>query len=409
MSPRAFFVLAHRWIGLATAAFLVIVGLTGSLLAFWSALNHCLTPDLYPAPRPGIALDAATLARRAETLVPQGETQTVYLGYAGSVMIGMRARAGAAPLDFEYIHLDPITGAELGRVNWRRLPRSLNDVMPFIYELHMHLAMGGVGSWILGVVALAWTIDCLIAFALTLPKRIAPSSQGGRYLARWKTAWLVKWRASAFRINFDLHRASGLWLWGALLIFAWSSVYMDLNGFYSRAMRLVLDFEQPVWARTATPKAIAEKPISWEDAQAIARRLMAEEARTRGFMVERPLALYLKSDKGLFEYRVRSSRDIGDEYGKTSIFFDAYSGELRVVSLPTGQHVGNTLTSWLYELHKANLFGFPYKAFVCALGLVITMLSVTGVYIWWEKRRARVGRSRRRITADAGPTRGKNI
>jgi len=29
------------------------------------------------------------------------------------------------------------------------------------------------------------------------------------------------------------------------------------------------------------------------------------------------------------------------------------------------------------------------RIFVCALGLAITMLSVTRVYIWWKKRRAR--------------------
>jgi uncharacterized iron-regulated membrane protein len=28
------------------------------------------------------------------------------------------------------------------------------------------------------------------------------------------------------------------------------------------------------------------------------------------------------------------------------------------------------------------------KIFVCMMGLVITMLSVTGVYIWFKKRRA---------------------
>jgi len=28
------------------------------------------------------------------------------------------------------------------------------------------------------------------------------------------------------------------------------------------------------------------------------------------------------------------------------------------------------------------------QVFVCIMGLVITALSVTGVYIWWKKRRA---------------------
>lgn len=35
------------------------------------------------------------------------------------------------------------------------------------------------------------------------------------------------------------------------------------------------------------------------------------------------------------------------------------------------------------------VFGLPYRIFVCILGLVITTLSVTGVYIWWRKRIAR--------------------
>ena len=40
----------------------------------------------------------------------------------------------------------------------------------------------------------------------------------------------------------------------------------------------------------------------------------------------------------------------------------------------------------------ADVFGLAYRIFVCVLGLVITMLSVTGVYIWWKKRKARLHR-----------------
>ncbi len=49
---RALFVWLHRWTRLLMAAFLIIVGLTGSLLAFWGELNHWLTPELFPGPRP---------------------------------------------------------------------------------------------------------------------------------------------------------------------------------------------------------------------------------------------------------------------------------------------------------------------------------------------------------------------
>ena len=389
--PRALFVWMHRWAGLAMAGFLILVGLTGSLLAFWLEINHWLTPELYPGPRAGIELDAAVLARRAESLVPGAQVRTVYLGYPGSAQIGMQARDGAPPLDFEYIHLDPIDGHELGRVTWHGLPSTKNDIMPFVYGLHMYLAMSGIGEWILGAVALTWTLDCFVGFYLTLPAGGERSRKG--FFARWKPSWLVKLKSSFYRINFDLHRAAGLWLWAMLLVFAWSSVFFTLPNFYTRATQLVLDFEAPYWAWKAPSRIDARAPMEWEDAQKTGERLMEAQARRHGFAIERPLALYHLREAGLYEYRVRSSRDIGDKAGSTSILFDSRSGELTTLSLPTGQRSGTTLTTWLVELHTANIFGLPYRIFVCALGLIIAMLSVTGVYIWWKKRSARKLRS----------------
>lgn len=395
---RAFWVWLHRWTGLAMAGFLIIVGLTGSLLAFWMELNQWLSPEMYPGERPGVMLDAATLARRAEAIVPQARTTTVYLGYPGSVMIGMEARDGAPALDFEYIHLDPVDGNERGRASWNGLPRRRTDILPFVYSLHMYLAMSGVGDWILGIVALVWTIDCFVGFYLTLPLPARHARQG--FFARWKPAWLVKWRSSTYRINFDLHRAGGLWLWAMLLIFAWSSVYMDLNYVYTRVTQLVFDYEQPMWARIGFRPPTTGAPMSWEQAQATGQRLMAAEASQRGFTIERALALYHSKALGGWEYRVRSSRDIGDKYGTTSVYFDAFDGKLLSVRIPTGAQSGTTLTTWLEQLHTANLFGLPYRIFVCFLGLVISMLSITGVYIWLKKRRAR-----QRHAADAAPAR----
>lgn len=377
----------HRWTGLLMAGFLIVVGVTGSLLAFYGELNHLLAPEIYGAPHGGATLDAATLARRAETLVPDGQINMIYFGYDAPVAeISMEAKPDTPPLDFDYIYLDRHTGAELGRMFWGAAPTTRAAIMPFVYQLHMTLVAGDVGAWILGLVALAWTLDCFVGFYLTLPE---PSDRSQKsILTRWKPAWLIKISGSFFRVNFDLHRAGGLWLWLALLIFAWSGVYMNLNGFYTSAMSLLFDYQRPVDARNdSSPNE--KKLMSWDAAQATARRLMAEQAQVAGFETTREVALILSRDNGVFEYRVYSSRDIGDHYGQTSLTFDASTGEMRNLSLPTGAHFGNTLTAWLYELHKANVFGLPYKMFVSAFGLLVVMLSVTGVYIWWKKRRAR--------------------
>ena len=44
---RDVFVFLHRWVGLLMTVFLVIVGLTGSLLAFNNELEHVFAPKLF--------------------------------------------------------------------------------------------------------------------------------------------------------------------------------------------------------------------------------------------------------------------------------------------------------------------------------------------------------------------------
>lgn len=93
--------------------------------------------------------------------------------------------------------------------------------------------------------------------------------------------------------------------------------------------------------------------------------------------------------KSVFFYDVRSDHEVSDEYGRTTVFFDATTGEFVGLNLPSGQAPGNTITNWILALHLAAIWGLPFKIFVCAMGVVVAMLSVTGVYLWLKKRRSR--------------------
>lgn len=383
---RKAFVWLHRWIGLSMAGFLTIVGLTGSILPFWGEINHWLTPELYPGPQQGAGMDIAALARRAESIVPEAHAASVSLAYPGSAAILMQPREGVPRLDFEFLHLDPVDGHERGRVTWHYLPRRQSDIMPFIYGIHMYLAAPGVGDWILGIVALMWTADCFVAFYLTLPPFAEHSRKS--FSARWKPSWTVKLKSSFYRVNFDLHRAGGLWLWAFLLIFAWSSVYFTLPTIYTGITSFLFDYVDA----NATPTASAVNaapPMSWEHAQTTGERLISAEGQKKSFVIDRPIALSYLAEEGLYEYRVHSSRDVGDNGGATAVLFDARSGEIRAFRSPSGERTGNTITTWLVALHTANVFGLPYRIFVSAFGLLAVLLSITGVYIWWNKRHAR--------------------
>ena len=394
---RNFFVWLHRWAGLVMAGFLILVGVTGSLLAIWSDLERLICPQLYAAPRPGVAqLDLATLAERAQALVPRGRVASVEFRTPDQVWVSFESHHGgsvagqAHTLGFNQLLVDPWTGSELGRRNFGDLSQGLINLMPFIYQLHGNLKLSTTGYWILGGVALLWTVDCFVGFYLTLPITMA------RFWRRWRPSWQIKRGGSFFRLNFDLHRASGLWLWAALFVFAWSSVMLNLGPVYDRVTGALFDYTWAVNQSTAPPPRAGDQPpkLDWRAAQEAGARLMAHQAAIRGFTVEGVEAIAFAPDENAYYYDVRTSRDLSVS-NVTGLVLDGDTGAFRSLRLPTGEHSGNTVSSWLYALHTADVFGLPYRIFVCALGLAITLLSVTGVYIWWKKWRVRSSKAHR--------------
>ena len=78
-----------------------------------------------------------------------------------------------------------------------------------------------------------------IGFYLTLPRRrraaatnataVDPSLQTDirGYWQRWQPAWGVRWRGGSTRLNFDLHRAFGLWAWLVLFTIAFTAFSLE--------------------------------------------------------------------------------------------------------------------------------------------------------------------------------------
>ncbi len=400
MKLRSVWVKVHRYSGLAMAVFLVVVGFTGSLLAFYAELEHTINPQFQVTSSGKERLGIPALAAQADRLVTEAKADSVWLDdNSGSAQVSVSPRTNPTTnkpyeLAFDQLILNAYTGEVLGRRTWGDISQGLVNLMPFIYKLHYALALDEIGTWVLGVTALVWTSDCFVGFYLTLPARRKvsqpPVAEGVRsYWQRWSPAWQVKWSASAYRINFDLHRAGGLWLWLALLVFGWSSVYMNLGDtVYKMAMKAVSEFHEP-WADIEDLSQPLDNPkVGWNDAYSRADKALAEAARAQGVRIEKPVGMWLNRGKGFYVLSTRSSADIQDRYGNTRAVIDANSGEILMVLFPTGQYGGNTVTSWLLALHTANVFGLAYRIFVCVLGLVIVVLSVTGVVIWLRKRRA---------------------
>jgi uncharacterized iron-regulated membrane protein len=382
------------------ALFLVIAGVTGSALAFYHELDAQLNPRLMHVSRPSDTAEPIDLLMLREQLerklsivavnyvplkVKPGQAVSLWVEPSGD---GESQAAG----DDEYF-VDPYTGEVLGSRRWGDITQGIRNLMPFLYKLHYSLALGEVGSCLFGIIALLWTLDCFVGAYLTFPparKAESNSPSSKSWWSRWLKSWAVK-VGSLYKLTFTWHQASGLWVWAMLFVFAWSAVGLNLSEVYNPVMNAAFGMEERAFRTLPSLDSPRRHPkLTWAEARQRGRELMAAEAAARDFTIRDESRMSYDPSKGAYQYVVHSSLDVATRWGGTRLWFDGNTGEFAAFEAPTGTALGNTVTSWLYALHFAAVGGWPYQVFVGVMGLLITVLSISGVYIWWVKRRSRV-------------------
>ncbi|MEY9227975.1 hypothetical protein ABIF78_000298 [Bradyrhizobium japonicum] len=263
---RALFGRLHRWAGLLTAGFLFFSGITGAIISWDHEIDEVLNHHLFDVTSKGPAIPSIELAKMIEQRDPRARVVYLFMtpeeGHSLWFFVMPRidpATGKRFAIDYNQIFLDPNTGAELGRRYWGAVwPVTRENFVSFLYKLHytMHIPeFWGSDRWgmrVLGVIAIIWTIDCFVGFYLTLPSRrrakAARAPQVTRQLergfwARWAPAWTIKASGSAYRINFDIHRAFSLWTWGVLFIIAFTAFSLNLYfEVFSPMMKMVSNY-----------------------------------------------------------------------------------------------------------------------------------------------------------------------
>ncbi|MEQ1887111.1 MAG: PepSY-associated TM helix domain-containing protein [Bryobacteraceae bacterium] len=387
--------LGHRYVGLAMAVFLTVAALTGSLLAFREPIERLVAPQLYAQPRPGVApLDLPTLVARAQEQLPHARVDGVTLMHPDQAVVIPTPKTDPSTgkpynLGFSQFYIDPWTGKELAHRNRNDISDGLINLMPFMLQLHDKLVLGPGGYIFMGIVALFWTIDCFVALYLTMPPVAA------HFFRHWKPSWLIKTNAGPYRLNLDLHRAFGLWLWPMFLVFAWSGVMYNLRPWvYEPVTKALFGLNDRSVAqdfaalRNSRKGAKPMDKVDWNHALAEGRRLLADKAAQEGTMLGEPRSLAYMAPFNSYSYGATVGH--GDEM--RMVMFDPATSETLFYLNPNPKKMGRgeTISRWLSRLHTAHSIGPIYQTFVAFLGLVIAMFSVTGVYLWWKKRSVRV-------------------
>ena len=435
----------HRYVGLALATFLVVTGLTGAVISWDHELDEWLNPHLIHVPHasPSTARGPDSAAKTpldyvAEVEATHPEVKVLFVplapepGHTINYWAEPRFNPETGRLfepDFNQIFVDPETGEEVGRRKWGAVwPLSKENFVSFLYKLHFSLhipALWGTdhwGIWLLGIVALLWTLDCFIALILTLParrrvrqKNAPPTPNGSHsgmtaqsFWARWQSSWLVRTKRGSYKLNFDLHRAGGLWTWLLALVIAFTGFSMNLYAeIFEPLMTMVSDVTPSIWTsrEERPPREWTDPKLSFFD---IVERAPAE-AKRQGITAP-PGHLYYSPALNIYEveyYRPGDGHGSGG-VGHPEIYFDGTDGRVLGNRKPWTGTAADLFVQAQFPVHSGRILGLPGRILVSLMGLVVALLSVTGVYIWYKKRLARVraasrDRERRALFDDAPP------
>jgi uncharacterized iron-regulated membrane protein len=386
---RASLVLMHRWTGLFLAVFLFISGLTGAIISWDHELDEWLNPQLFEARGEGVSVSPLILAEQLEAADPRLLITWVPMagefGHNIGLGIGPRidpATGKAFDLDFNQVTLDPVNGDIRGKRMWGEISLSRENLLPFLYKLHysMHIPDGyGIefGIWFMGILAIVWALDCFIALSISFPSASA-----------WSKSFSFRWHQGGTKLNFDLHRSGGVWVWGVLLILAVTAVSMNLT---PQVMRPLVSLFSPLtptpFTRTPNPP---EQPIEPVVNRRAILQLAAEEARQLGWTTP-PGAIFYVPEIGVYGVTFfepgHEHGDVG--LGNPSLYFEGKDGASAGAKIPGSGSVGDIFMQAQFPLHSGRIFGLPGRILVSMMGLLVAMLSVTGVIIWQKKRWAR--------------------
>ncbi len=420
-SPRPLLVVLHRWLGLFIAAFLFVAGLTGAVISWDHELDEWLNPRLFEAPLAAGETVRPALVLAAELEQERPGLQVTYLplrlepGHSLGLGVGPRPGADgqALPLAYNQVALHPASGEVLGQRLWGEVSLSRENLLPFLYKLHYSLqvpAFAGSdrwGIWFMGIVALVWLADGFIAVALTLPagrrkgRLDAPVGAGQderrSWWARWSSSWKIRRHAGVYKFNFDLHRAGGLWVWALLFLLAFTSF----------SLNLYREVFQPLMASVSevTPGPFESRmPRPWD--RPAAARLTRDEALQRAALLARERgwtegagSLFYSPAFDLYGVQFfHGSDDHGNGgLGVKTLYLDGGDGRYLGQRVPWQGTAADVFVQLQFPVHSGRILGLPGRILISLMGLAVAVLSATGVYIWWKKRRGR----RRRLPATA--------
>lgn len=361
----------HLWLGLSLGGVLVLLGLTGSILAFYPEIDALLHSEIRVEGSGPPNWDRALATVRAAYPDKQGPWRFEVMDEPGAIparYYNPPERAGHAfrPM---MVWLSPNGDAVMRRDYWGEY------AMTFIYDLHYRLLLGEIGGKALGWLGLA-------LLALLLSGLWAWWPRGS-----WIKALRFKRRSPPQRSLRDWHKLTGLCGLAFLLILTTTGIMLELP-----------DESDVVLGSIGLPVAKAPhvhdsgkniSPSQVVKAVKVIPPSKAIEAATsqvpgaRLAWIETP-----PISGGNYRLRIQVPGDPSSRFPHSFVWVEDTTGKVLAVQDARNAPAGTTVNNWVHPLHDGSVAGPWGRSLVALSGLLPLLLFVTGWLRWRLRHRS---------------------
>jgi uncharacterized iron-regulated membrane protein len=351
----------HLYTALVVGLFVVILGVTGSIIAFEEDLDVAFNPKLMhvtPSGTDKITPSAAIAAFQA--LYPGAKVTQLWFGRRPD-------RAYSTRVGTTESFLNPYTGAVIGT-------RDSATGLRAIHSLHVALLMGRGGKTVVMIISavLVWLVG------------------SGIYLWWPRKRATIDFSASTRRIAFDWHNAVGIFSAGFLLLAGASGIVIHFDDSLATWLNRSAKADEPVRMLPSAPHAAAARRITADRAvEAALAALPGTTANALAAPTNDTLSYYVS---------LRFPEDLTPG-GRSWAIIDQFSGKPLFVENSRAAPLGTRVFAIQNRaIHTGDILGYPTKILMSLACLMLIGQAITGYYLWWKKRRAVAGRTEKRTT-----------